>query len=82
MMSKKILILREDDSVFPQGIFEMHRVGSPNQFCIGRRCDIEISQTQSMSDRMVYVLVKMELYHGLNPWRLISLQADRDHCRL
>jgi hypothetical protein len=67
VMTQEILILRENEPVLREGKRDVLGVGSRNQVRIGRGRVIQPLQTQSMSDRMVYVLVKMKPDHCPNP---------------
>ena len=79
MVAQKVLVLREDDSILRERKRDMFQIGSRNQVCIGRCCDIQAPQTQAMSNRLINVLVKMKPYHDPIPRRLVSVPADLDH---
>ncbi len=76
--TQEILILREDDSVVCQGKRDVVGISSRNQVSVGSGRDFKAAQSQTMSDRVIDILIKMKPYHGLFPWRLVCVRGDQD----
>ena len=77
MMPEKVLVLGEDHAVLSKCESNVGWVGSRDQVSIRGGGHIDAAHAKTVSDSVVNIFIKMQPYHCLSPWRLISEREGR-----